>query len=76
VIKDGELADNKWDFVAGKLFDEFVAVGVLAVQYGEIPPLAAGGVQALEFADDPAGFVLFGFQLDDADFFAFFFIGA
>ena len=33
-------------------------------------------MEALEFADDPAGFVLFGFQLDDADFFAFFFIGA
>jgi len=45
VIEDGELADNKRDFVAGEFLDQFVAVGVLAVEDGEIAPLASGGVE-------------------------------
>ena len=48
----------------------------IAAKEGVMTIPAAGGVETLEFADDPSGFILFGFQLDDADFFAFFFIGA
>ena len=76
MIEDRKLADDKRDFVAGKFFDQLVAMRMLAVKYGELAPFASGGVEALKFADDPTGFVLFVFQFDDANFFAFLFVGA
>ena len=76
MIEDREFADDERNFLAGELLDEYVAVGVLAVEHREIAPFAPRRVQALEFAGDPAGFVFFGFQFDDADFFAFFLVRA
>src|SRR5580704_16815621 len=48
VIEDREVADDERDFVAGKFFDEIVAVCMLAVEDGEVAPLAPSGAEALE----------------------------
>src|ERR1700686_1909522 len=48
VFEDGEAGNHEGNLAAGELADEFVAMSVRAVQYGEIAPAAAGFVNALE----------------------------
>src|ERR1700680_4465174 len=57
MLKDREAGNHEGNLAAGELADEFVAMSVRAVQYGEIAPAAAGFVNALELGGYPAGFV-------------------
>ena len=41
MIEDGEIGDDERNFAAGKFGDEFIAMRMLAVEHGKIPPLAS-----------------------------------
>src|SRR5438876_5072355 len=71
MIEDGEIGNDERNFGAGKFGNEFVAMRMLAVEHGKVPPLASRGVDAREFRRDPGRFSFFVFEFGNADFLAF-----
>ena len=51
MLEDRKLADDERNFAPGKLLDELIAVGVLAIEYAEVAPAAPGFAKAFEFVE-------------------------
>src|SRR5882724_8486816 len=76
MIEDGEIGNDERNFAAGKFGNEFVAMRMLAIEHGKIPPLASRGVDAGEFRRDPGRFGFLVLEFGNADFLAFLASGA
>src|SRR6267143_2497231 len=57
MIEDREPGNHERDGPAYKFFDEFIAMGVLAVKNGKIAPWMSCGMEALQFQREPARLV-------------------
>src|SRR6267154_1013719 len=76
MIQDGEIGNYERNLAAGKFGNEFVAMRMLAVEHGKIPPLASRGVDAGEFSGDPGRFGFLVLEFGNADFLALLASGA
>src|SRR5712672_1919084 len=76
MLEDGKPRNHKGDLAARQFADEFVAMIVGAIENREVTPTPARFVNSLQFAGNPAGFVLRRSQLDDANFLALGLVGA
>src|SRR6266404_2096272 len=71
MLQNREPRNHERNPAPRKLAHQFVAMGVRAIQNGEIAPAPAGLVDALQFSGQPARLVLGSGQFHNANLFAF-----
>ena len=70
-----KLTNDKGHFALRELFDQLVAMRVLAIQHRKVPPTPARFVQPLQFVSHPRGLFLRRLQFHDANLLAVLFVG-